>query len=213
VLAGLALAENGRRGWHRLVENGATLVEVLVAGITPEDREDDPALVQVAQEATGRFNERCETQVTSMLAQLKSPDYVRIPVRQQWALGSFRAGVFITLRDEPEAPEAMLDYKATFVVPNRRTLISVSQGSVITVSATACETASPQLLLRVPVSALEADRSEGGFSVRHGSTTFRALSGAMRRDQEGLLWLCPATTNDSVRTPTSIKGDGSVRLK
>jgi hypothetical protein len=213
VLAGLALTENGRRGWHRLVENGATPVEVLVAGIRPEAREDDPVLVQVAQEATRRFNERCETPVASMLAQLKSPDYVRIPVKQQWKVGSFRAGAFITLGDEPEAPEAMLDYKATFIVPDRRTLISVSQESVIAASATACETASPQLVLRVPVSALEADRSEDGFSVRYGSTTFRGLSGTMRRDREGLLWLCPATPKEAVPAPTSIREDGSASLK
>lgn len=188
VLAGLILRGSGAQGWELKVEKGDAPADQLLAGVSPADQPEDPALEAEVEATIAENNMKVGLEIEPLLAHMKDPAYTRIVVSQGWIEGSFGLGGFYYLADDPLETDVWLTFSATLTPGSA--VVEVMGLTILADVITPCAlSGSGSIVLAVPT----ADITLAGGTATIGSATlaFDGLAVEATMDGDMLPWLCP----------------------
>lgn len=189
VLAGLSLQRVGADGWQGLVENGATMQELLLSQADPQVQPDDAEVQAEAQAAVDARNVLAAERIEPMLANMADAAFYRLPVPFDWIQGSFSPGGFYYLADDPDQTQLLLSYSALHESTGG-TAIEVEALTSLLGVANPCAVGQGTIVLLVPA-VDTTDNDDGTYTSSNAQVTFDGLTATVIDDDDMLPWLCP----------------------
>ena len=188
--AGLLLQSSKRSGWHKDVENGQALLDLVIEGVTPVPQEINNELLGRIEAIVAARNAETRSHVDALNESLRSPHHVvmSIPaVRIGPAVGP--QGIFSYVGDQGKNVEIMPKIRAAPLLGSQGGTLALRDTDVRFEADTPCGSAR-QLVFPVKRESVTR-RSDDRVDVAEQGIEGKDIK-VVNRDREGVHWLCVA---------------------